>query len=78
MIAQAVCNEVNATPFWVSLADITSKFIGESEKLLRMLFNLARENSPSIIIIDEMDSIGRKRNGNESETERRIKTEFLK
>lgn len=43
-----------------------------------MLFELAREHSPSIIIIDEMDSLGRKRTGNESETERRIKTEFLK
>lgn len=62
----------------MSLADITSKFIGESEKLLAMLFELAREHSPSIILIDEMDSLGRKRTGNESETERRIKTEFLK
>jgi len=43
-----------------------------------MLFELAREKQPSIVIIDEMDSIGRKRNGNESETERRIKTEFLR
>ena len=46
--------------------------------MLAMLFDLAREHSPSIIIIDEMDSLGRKRTGNESETERRIKTEFLK
>ena len=69
---------MDATCFWVSLADVTSKFIGESEKLLRMLFEVARSKSPSIIIIDEMDSIGRKRNGNESETERRIKTEFLR
>jgi vacuolar protein-sorting-associated protein 4 len=43
-----------------------------------MLFELAREHSHSIILIDEMDSLGRKRTGNESETERRIKTEFLK
>ena len=62
----------------MSLADITSKFIGESEKLLSMLFELAREHSPSIILFDEMDSLGRKRTGKESETERRIKTEFLK
>lgn len=43
-----------------------------------MLFELAREHSPSILLIDEMDSLGRKRTGRESETERRIKTEFLK
>lgn len=78
MMAQAIATEIDATCFWVSLADITSKFIGESEKLLRILFELAREKQPSIIIIDEMDSIGRKRNGSESETERRIKTEFLR
>jgi len=62
----------------VSVSDITSKYIGESEKLLQMLFELAREHSPSIILIDEMDSLGRRRTGNESETERRIKTEFLR
>ena len=44
---------------------------------MRTLFDMARDYSPSVIIIDEMDSIGRKRNHNESETERRIKTEFL-
>ncbi len=78
MLAQAVCYHSKATCFWVSLADITSKFTGESEKLLAMLFELAREHSPSIILIDEMDSLGRKRTGQESETERRIKTEFLR
>ena len=43
-----------------------------------MLFELAREYAPYIILIDEMDSLGRRRTGNESETERRIKTEFLR
>ena len=43
-----------------------------------MLFEIAREEAPSILLIDEMDSLGRKRTGKESETERRIKTEFLK
>lgn len=47
-------------------------------RLLRMLMDLSREHSPSILILDEMDSIGRKRNDDENETERRIKTEFLK
>ena len=78
MLALSICHHVKATCFWVSLADITSKFIGESEKLLNMLFELASEEAPSIIIIDEMDSLGRTRTGNESESERRIKTEFLK
>jgi len=79
MLALSVCyHSKKSKCFWVSLADITSKFIGESEKLLCMLFDLAREEAPSIIIIDEMDSLGRTRTGSESETERRIKTEFLR
>lgn len=79
MLAQALCSHVSpATCFWVSVSDITSKYVGESERLLRGLFELAREHSPSVILIDEMDSLGRKRSGSESETERRIKTEFLR
>lgn len=78
MIAQAICSEVTDTCFWVSLSDVTSKFIGESEKLLHHLFQLAAEQSPSVIVFDEMDSLVRKRSGGESETERRIKTEFLR
>ena len=78
MLAQVLVNELNVTPFWMSLSDITTKFIGESEKLLKILFLMSTEQSPSIIIIDEIDSIGRKRSSGESEIERRIKTEFLK
>ena len=78
MLAQAVCSEVDATCFWVSSSDITSKFMGESEKLLRTLFDLAAEYSPSIIVLDEMDSLGRKRSNSESDSERRLKTEFLR
>lgn len=78
MLTQAVCHHSNATCFWVSVSDITSKYIGESEQRLIMIFELAIEHAPSIILIDEMDSLGRRRTGNESETERRIKTEFLR
>jgi ATP-dependent 26S proteasome regulatory subunit len=52
--------------------------MGESERLLRTLFEMAVETSPSVIVLDEMDSLGRKRSNSESETERRIKTEFLR
>lgn len=60
------------------MAEITSKFIGESEKLLELLFDLAKEKSPSVLLIDEMDSLGRKHSGKESDIEQKIKKEFLR
>lgn len=51
--------------------------MGESEKLVKNLFELARQHKPSIIFIDEIDSLCSSRSDNESESARRIKTEFL-
>ena len=77
-LAKAVVTEVNNSTFFsVSSADIVSKWLGESEKLVRNLFQLAREHKPSIIFIDEVDSLCSSRSDNESESARRIKTEFL-
>ncbi|XP_014785875.1 vacuolar protein sorting-associated protein 4 isoform X1 [Octopus bimaculoides] len=77
-LAKAVATEANNSTFFsVRSSDLVSKWLGESEKLVRTLFDLARDQKPSIIFIDEVDALCGSRTDTESESARRIKTEFL-
>lgn len=78
LIGKAVAGNINATFFNISASSLTSKWIGEGEKMVRALFAVAGRLQPSVIFIDEIDSLlsARKAEG-EHEASRRLKTEFL-
>jgi len=77
MIGKAIAHESGATFFNISSSSLTSKWIGEGEKLVRTLFAVAHHESPAVVFIDEVDSLLTQRKADENEATRRIKTEFL-
>ncbi|CEL94577.1 unnamed protein product [Vitrella brassicaformis CCMP3155] len=76
-IARAVASQCRATFFTVSASSLTSRWFGEGEKLVRALFAVARKRQPSVVFIDEVDSLLSARSQNEHDAMRRLKTEFL-
>ena len=77
LLARALAAESKCTFFNISASALTSKWQGEGEKLVKTLFNLARQLAPTIIFIDEIDSFLTERKENENEGSRRLKTEFM-
>lgn len=79
LLAKALCTETREifTFFNISASTLISKWRGESEKLIRVLFELAKYHEPAIIFIDELDSLTSKRHATEHEASKRLKNEFL-
>ncbi|KAJ1901561.1 putative 26S proteasome subunit yta6 [Kickxella alabastrina] len=77
LIARCIASQAGATFFNISASSLTSKWIGEGEKMVRALFAVARVRQPTVIFIDEIDSLLTQRTDGEQEATRRIKTEFL-
>ncbi|KAG7985905.1 hypothetical protein I3843_03G051100 [Carya illinoinensis] len=78
MIGKAIAGEAKATFFYISASSLTSKWIGEGEKLVRALFGVACCRQPAVIFVDEIDSLlSQRKSEGEHESSRRLKTQFL-
>ena len=77
LIGKCIAHEANCTFFSISASSLTSKWVGEGEKMVRALFAVAKVHQPSVVFIDEIDSLLTSRSEGEHESSRKIKTEFL-
>ena len=77
MLAKAVASQTGCTFFNISSSSLMSKWVGEGEKLVRCLFAVAAVRQPSVVFIDEIDSLLSSRAEGEMDAVRRVKTEFL-
>lgn len=77
LLAKAVANETSATFLCVVGSELIQKYLGDGPKLVREIFRVAEENSPSIVFIDEIDAVGTKRYDSNSGGEREIQRTML-
>ncbi|XP_017075852.2 fidgetin-like protein 1 [Drosophila eugracilis] len=77
LIAKSIASQAKAKFFSINPSTLTSKWVGDAEKLVKTLFAVAAAHQPAIIFIDEVDSLLSKRSGNENESTLRLKNEFL-
>ncbi|XP_035827724.1 fidgetin-like protein 1 isoform X2 [Aplysia californica] len=77
LIGKCIASQSKSTFFCISASSLTSKWVGEGEKMVRALFAVARVHQPAVVFIDEIDSLLAQRSDTEHESSRRIKTEFL-
>ncbi|KAH9786366.1 AAA-type ATPase family protein [Citrus sinensis] len=78
MLAKAVATEAGANFINISMSSITSKWFGEGEKYVKAVFSLASKIAPSVVFVDEVDSmLGRRENPGEHEAMRKMKNEFM-
>lgn len=77
LIGRCIACESGATFFAISASSLTSKWVGEGEKMVRALFAVARCMQPSVVFIDEIDSLLTQRVDGEHDSSRKMKTEFL-
>jgi len=78
MLTSSVAKHSKMTCFWFSLEKNLKKHEGELDVILGALLDVAKQLAPSIILLEEFDSIGRKRTSSESESDRRMKNSFYK
>jgi len=77
LIGKCIASQSGSTFFSISASSLTSKWVGEGEKMVRALFCVAKVHQPAVVFIDEIDSLLTSRTDGEHEASRRIKTEFL-